>query len=111
MDGLSHGVVDCGLDLAEISVEIFPFLLRKDDDTKGATPHILLIREVLIARNEDVEVCILGCAKKCSILQARPSEILDGEDLMSNQAGSKLVRDVFVEKYLHEATGKRLASI
>jgi hypothetical protein len=36
---------------------------------------------------------------------------LDGEDLMSNQAGSKLVRDVFVEKYLHEATGKRLASI
>ena len=72
-----------------------------DDDPKGKLFQPLLELEVAVHRDERVDVPI-GATEQFTVLEARPSEPLDGHDLVLGQSLRQIVREILVKQYAHE---------
>lgn len=68
--------------------------------------EVLLIAQVLVAREEDLEV-LFGKQEKLAVLYAIPAHFLDGAIVMTREARLQRTRQALINQYSHDCTTRR----
>jgi hypothetical protein len=63
--------------------------------------EVLLVRNGLVAGDENLEAVIFGCFQKLAVLQPRPAPIPDRENIVIAEVVPQQMRKIFIEQHFH----------
>jgi len=101
LKGTGRSVFDRCEDGRQLFLEHVPVDGRQHHYCNAPPGKVLLVRNDLVAGNENFEAVVLGCFQKLAVLQPRPALIPNRENIVIAEVVPQQMRKIFIEQHFH----------